>query len=119
MARTGPTSLAATRRSPALLAVAWHVGWLVVVMAAVGGLAAFGLPLLAARMSWRAGGRIAGAFAGLRVACLDTLTGLREVRAFGAEAGPWRVMVTSSPASTRSRSEPAGLLHQVRVGVGT
>ena len=45
MARTGPTSLAATRRSPALLAVAWHVGWLVVVMAAVGGLAAFGLPM--------------------------------------------------------------------------
>ena len=69
--------------------LAWWIGlhsvWLAVVVSALFALAAFGLPLLAARMSWRAGGRIAGAFAGLRVACLDTLTGLREVRAFGAE----------------------------------
>ena len=69
--------------------LAWWIGlhsvWLAGVVAVLFALAAFGLPLLAARMSWRAGGRIAGAFAGLRVACLDTLTGLREVRAFGAE----------------------------------
>lgn len=62
-----------------------HSGWLAVVVSVLFVLAAFVLPLLAARMSWRAGGRIAEAFAGLRVACLDTLSGLREVRAFGAE----------------------------------
>ena len=45
MARTGPTSLAIKRRNPAPLAVAWHVGWAVVVLAAVSSLAAFGLPM--------------------------------------------------------------------------
>jgi ATP-binding cassette subfamily C protein CydC len=47
--------------------------------------AAFVLPLLAARAAVMAGGRLARATAALRVATLDTLTGLREVRAFGAE----------------------------------
>ena len=69
--------------------LAWVIGAvnvvLAVVVAALFALAAFGLPLLAARISWRESGRIAGAFAGLRIACLDTLAGLREVRAFGAE----------------------------------
>ncbi len=67
----------------------WWIGlhnlWLAGVISALFALAAFVLPLLAARMSWQAGGRIAGAAAALRIACLDTLTGLREVRAFGAE----------------------------------
>lgn len=73
----------------ALPVLAWVIGAVDAVLAAVVValfvLAAFGLPLLAARMSWRAGGRISGASAALRVACLDTLAGLREVRAFGAE----------------------------------
>ncbi len=47
--------------------------------------AAFVLPLLVARMSSAAGARLAEAASGLRVASLDTLSGLREVRAFGAE----------------------------------
>ena len=47
--------------------------------------AAFVLPALAARASGRAGGALAGASAALRIAALDALTGLREVRAFGAE----------------------------------
>jgi ATP-binding cassette subfamily C protein CydC len=54
----------------------------------IGGLfaaAAFALPLLAARAAATAGERLAAAGAGLRVAALDTLTGLREVRAFAAE----------------------------------
>ncbi len=67
----------------------WWIGrhnpWLAAVVIALFLLAALVLPLLAARASWRAGGRIARAFAGLRTACLDTVTGLREVRAFGAE----------------------------------
>lgn len=56
--------------------------------ACVGGLfalAAFILPLVAARITAAGGRRLAEASAGLRVAALDTLTGLREVRAFGAE----------------------------------
>ncbi len=45
MARTGPTTRLEKPRSPTLLAVAWHIGWAVVVMAAVGGVTAFGLPM--------------------------------------------------------------------------
>lgn len=48
-------------------------------------LAAFVLPWLLGRRALAAGGRLAGAESGLRVAALDTLTGLREVRAYGAE----------------------------------
>jgi ATP-binding cassette subfamily C protein CydC len=47
--------------------------------------AAFVLPFLAGRGALAAGGRLAAGEAGLRVAALDTLTGLREVRAYGAE----------------------------------
>jgi len=48
-------------------------------------LAAFVLPWVAARAALAAGSRLAGAAATLRIAVLDALTGLREVRAFGAE----------------------------------
>jgi ATP-binding cassette subfamily C protein CydC len=48
--------------------------------------AAFALPYSAYRASLAAGGTLAGAGAGLRIAALDALTGLREVRAFGAES---------------------------------
>jgi ATP-binding cassette subfamily C protein CydC len=47
--------------------------------------AAFLLPAMAARIAAGAGARLSEAEAGLRVAALDALTGLREVRAFGAE----------------------------------
>jgi ATP-binding cassette subfamily C protein CydC len=67
----------------------WWIGrynpWLAAVVIVLFLLAGLVLPLLAARASWRAGGRIARAVAALRTACLDTVTGLREVRAFGAE----------------------------------
>ena len=48
-------------------------------------LAAFVLPTILARTTLAAGIRLAEAEANLRVAALDTLSGLREVRAFGAE----------------------------------
>ncbi len=48
-------------------------------------LAAFALPVAAARMSASSGIRLAETASALRVASLDTLSGLREVRAFGAE----------------------------------
>ena len=47
--------------------------------------AAFALPALSARMAARAGAAMADAGGALRIAALDALTGLREVRAFGAE----------------------------------
>jgi ATP-binding cassette, subfamily C, bacterial CydC len=47
--------------------------------------AAFVLPWLAARASSRAGSALATASSELRIAALDALTGLREVRAFAAE----------------------------------
>ena len=47
--------------------------------------AAFVLPWLAARAAVASGVRLATTSAALRVAALDALTGLREVRAFGAE----------------------------------
>jgi ATP-binding cassette subfamily C protein CydC len=48
--------------------------------------AAFALPWSAYRAAVAAGSDLAKAGAGLRIAALDALTGLREVRAFGAEA---------------------------------
>lgn len=48
-------------------------------------LAAFLLPLLIAMITEAAGGRLVRAASGLRIAALDALTGLREVRAFAAE----------------------------------
>jgi ATP-binding cassette subfamily C protein CydC len=48
-------------------------------------LAAFVLPWIAARRTLAAGGRLAAASGALHVAAIDALSGLREVRAFGAE----------------------------------
>jgi ATP-binding cassette subfamily C protein CydC len=47
--------------------------------------AAFVLPWMSARQAARAGVALANAAGALRIAALDALTGLREVRAFGAE----------------------------------
>jgi ATP-binding cassette subfamily C protein CydC len=47
--------------------------------------AAFLLPFFAARLNVVAGERLSSATAAMRVATLDALSGLREVRAFGAE----------------------------------
>ena len=63
------------RRAPVLAAL---VGALFAVSALV-------LPWIAARGTLALGGRLATAGASLRIAALDALTGLKEVRAFGAE----------------------------------
>ena len=71
---------------PALLAVLWPIGPAVAL--AVAGLllaSAWLLPAMAAWRTMEAGGQTAGAAAGLRVAALDIVTGMREIRAFGAE----------------------------------
>ena len=48
-------------------------------------LAAFAVPLAAASLSGQSGASVASAGSALRVAVVDTLAGLREVRAFAAE----------------------------------
>lgn len=63
-----------------------EAAWVGAVVAALFTLAAFVLPVLVARDAMRTGVGLAEAASGLRIAALDTLTGLREVRAFGAEA---------------------------------
>jgi ATP-binding cassette subfamily C protein CydC len=71
-------------------AAAWAGGRLSVVLGAgvamLFAVAAFAMPALAARAALRAGDRLATATAGVRIAALDALAGIREVRAYGAEA---------------------------------
>ncbi len=71
-----PVLLALIGRTDAVLAVI--VGVLFIA-------AAFVLPALAALNAARDGKQLAASASALRVACLDALHGLREVRAFGAE----------------------------------
>ena len=72
-----------------LLALPWIIGrvdaGVALVVTALFAVAALAAPYVAARGTEAAGTRLAEAAAALRVAALDTLTGLREVRAFGAE----------------------------------
>lgn len=58
---------------------------LAVVVAALFAAAAFVVPAVAGLAAHEAGARLAQRGADLRVAVLDTITGLREIRAFGAE----------------------------------
>ncbi len=58
---------------------------LALVIGALFALASLALPAFGARMAARAGRELADATGALRIAALDVLTGLREVRAFGAE----------------------------------
>lgn len=67
------------------LIVALHQTLVAAGVGALFAFAAFVLPSLAMRRALRAGDRLAAASGALRVAALDTLTGLREVRAFAAE----------------------------------
>ena len=84
--RTVVPAAAALVVLPALVFLVWPVG---VRTAVACGLlfaaAAFLLPMLAARAAAGAGERLAAASSELRVAVVDTVGGLREVRAFGAE----------------------------------
>lgn len=71
---------------PALAVLVWPVGPRTTVAVVVLFVAAsFALPFWAARATSAAGLRLAEAGAELRVAVVDTVGGLREVRAFGAE----------------------------------
>ena len=65
--------------------IGMHSVWLALAIGVLFAVAAFALPWLGARAAARAGVALADAAGGLRIAALDALTGLREVRAFGAE----------------------------------
>jgi ATP-binding cassette, subfamily C, bacterial CydC len=65
--------------------LAFRSGVLALIVAVLFALAAFLLPWMAARSTAAAGDRLATALSGLRVSVLDAVTGLREVRVFGAE----------------------------------
>ena len=60
----------------------WRAG---LAAAALFAVAAFGVPAVAASLAGRGGAEVANATGALRVAVLDALSGLREVRLFGAE----------------------------------
>ncbi|MDR3536420.1 MAG: thiol reductant ABC exporter subunit CydC [Acetobacteraceae bacterium] len=62
-----------------------HAPGLAAIVGLLFALSALVLPWFAARATVDAGTRLAAAAGGLRIAVLDTLTGLREVRAFNAE----------------------------------
>jgi ATP-binding cassette subfamily C protein CydC len=71
---------------PVLVIVAWSDSTVLgVVLGILFTIAGFGLPYAAARTGLRGGERLAAAGAALRIATLDAVSGLREVRAFGAE----------------------------------
>ncbi len=71
---------------------------LAVVVCLLLALAAFVIPWVAARAAMAEGGRLTEAQSGLLVAALDTLGGMREVRAFGNE-GRMLAMVQAREAS--------------------
>jgi ATP-binding cassette, subfamily C, bacterial CydC len=71
---------------PALVVLIFlHSAVLALVIGLLFAIAAFVLPLIAARMAACAGSALADTTGALRIATLDALTGLREVRAFNAE----------------------------------
>jgi ATP-binding cassette subfamily C protein CydC len=95
---------------PVLMVVtgAQDVG-LAVVVVGLFALAAFVLPAFAARNARRHGAAVTQASAGLRIAALDAMSGLREVRAFGAET---RVRVGLQAAQERLFNAQATLAHR-------
>jgi ATP-binding cassette, subfamily C, bacterial CydC len=70
--------------------------------------ATFALPWLGARMAARAGLALAAATGALRIAALDALTGLREVRAFGAEGRMLASVQAREAAMLATQHELAG-----------
>jgi ATP-binding cassette subfamily C protein CydC len=82
--------------------------WAGVAVGLLFALAAFLLPWLVARDAMHTGAGLAQAAGGLRIAALDTLTGLREVRAFGAEARMQAAIVDREGALIGRQREAAG-----------
>jgi ATP-binding cassette, subfamily C, bacterial CydC len=68
-----------------LVVIGRHAAGLAAAVGVLFAVAALLLPWLAARAAMESGSRLAATSSALRIAALDALSGLREVRAFGAE----------------------------------
>jgi ATP-binding cassette subfamily C protein CydC len=88
--------------------IGMHSAVLATVIGALFIVAAFALPWLGARMAARAGTTLAETTGALRIAALDALTGLREVRAFGAEGRMLAVVQAREAAVLATQHELAG-----------
>ncbi len=102
---------------PVLVLIVAQADWRMA--AAVGllfALAAFGLPWLAARRSFQAGLGLAEASAALRVGVIDALSGLREVRAFGAEGRMLATMQAREAALLAGQHALAARVSLARAG---
>ncbi len=105
-----PLALAAVLLPLLLLVLAgeggslWAFGLVATVLFAI---AAFAVPLVAARITGRVGGTLADAGAATRVAVLDALSGLREVRVFGAEGRILDAIAARDAAAGRAQGRLA------------
>ena len=90
--------------------------WLALAIGALFAVAAFVLPWLGARTAARAGVALANAAGGLRIATLDALTGLREVRAFGAEGRMLAAVQAREATLLTTQRELAGRAARANAG---
>jgi ATP-binding cassette subfamily C protein CydC len=87
-----------------------HSPWLALAVGLLFTLSALLLPWLAAQAAADAGSRLATAAGSLRIAVLDALTGLREVRAFAAEG---RVIANVQAREATLLTAQRGVSHRV------
>jgi ATP-binding cassette subfamily C protein CydC len=94
---------------PALgVLIGLHSVSLALVIGVLFAIAAFALPWIGARMTLGAGTALADTTGALRIAALDALTGLREVRAFGAEGRMLAAVQAREAALLSTQHELAG-----------
>jgi ATP-binding cassette subfamily C protein CydC len=91
-----------------VIAIGLHNRLLAAAIGLLFAIAAFVLPWMGARMAVRAGLALADTAGALRIAALDALTGLREVRAFGAEGRMLASVQAREAAMLSSQHELAG-----------
>jgi ATP-binding cassette, subfamily C, bacterial CydC len=88
--------------------IAIHSMSLALVIGILFAIAAFVLPWIGARMASRSGLVLAETTGAMRIAALDALTGLREVRAFGAEGRMLAAVQSREAALLATQHELAG-----------
>jgi ATP-binding cassette subfamily C protein CydC len=91
-----------------IIAIGLHSRVLAVAIGLLFAVAALVLPWMGARMAARAGVALADTAGALRIAALDALTGLREVRAFGAEGRMLASVQAREAAMLATQHELAG-----------
>jgi ATP-binding cassette subfamily C protein CydC len=94
---------------PALVVlIAVHSAALALAIGVLFAIAAFALPWIGVRLASHAGIALAESTGALRIAALDALTGLREVRAFGAEGRMLAAVQSREAALLATQHELAG-----------